>query len=409
MAEKKKIKKGEDAPKRNSYNQDWNITNSEIYKYANYYETTPLKHSEKDQKKSYKTTGQEIGMDIDQDSGFKYIMQAANLYDRSEIPWYTKFNRFGLLDPYNALRGSKEYLFFTKPDLHICEPGTNTLNPELSNQPFFVELAARYPQVVEQLQKSVKPFSGSPNPFICLLSNSVKNKLDMPEISANVIDTGATIFNTSIDYRGTAFNAGEKFDFSLEFEDTKYLEIYMFFKAYEEYEQLKKIGLVTPPNINNAPKDKYGYNYNTYLQNKELHDQFAIYKVIVDEDYEDIIFYGLLQGVFPKTAPREAFSDIDASNGLRYNIQFEANFVDDSKPYILTEFNALIDEEMKLKTENIKDEDWLPIYNELIGSTDGRWAVAPYIVKQTRDKTKPKAWLAPNTMNYKYKLKWRLS
>ena len=159
----------------------------------------------------------------------------------------------------------------------------------------------------------------------------------------------------------------------------------------------------------NAPKDKYGYNYNTYLQNKELHDQFAIYKVIVDEDYEDIIFYGLLQGVFPKTAPREAFSDIDASNGLRYNIQFEANFVDDSKPYILTEFNALIDEEMKLKTENIKDEDWLPIYNELIGSTDGRWAVAPYIVKQTRDKTKPKAWLAPNTMNYKYKLKWRLS
>ena len=34
------------------------------------------------------------------------------------MKWYTKFNRFGYINPYNET-ANREYLFFTKPDLNI--------------------------------------------------------------------------------------------------------------------------------------------------------------------------------------------------------------------------------------------------------------------------------------------------
>lgn len=338
-------------------------------------------------------------------SDLKQLFQSANIYNRYDIEWYDKFNRFGIVDPYNSLTNTREYLFFTKPDLHIFEPGTMNINPELANRDFFIELLQRYPAVAAQLQKSVRTERADGYcPFMPLLSNSVKNKLDMPEISASVIDTPATIFGTSIDYRGDAFNAGEKFEFTLEFEDTRYLELYHFFKAMEEYAQLKKFGIVTPPNINSAKVDENGYAYSQYIQNKELHDQFSIYKFIVDEDYEDIVFYAVFKGVFAKTVPREAFAEIDPNNGLRYTVQFEAQFVDDSKPYILAEFNNLISTTMPLSDT----PQWLDIYNSSIGDVDGTWALTPYVVKQYKNNTNPNAWLAPTSMQYKYKLKWRM-
>lgn len=342
--------------------------------------------------------------DIGSMSDMGPLFQSSNIYNRYDIQWYDKFNRFGCVDPYNSLSHTKEYLFFTKPDLHICEPGTRKLNPELSNNSFFTEMLERYPQVIEQLQKSILPEgSKNYNPFMPLLSNSVKNKLDMPEMTASVVDNSATIFGTSIDYRGDAFNSNEKHEFSLEFEDTRYLEIYHFFRALEEYAQLKKFGIVTPPNINMMEVDENGYAYSSYIENKELHDQFSIFKFIVDEDYEDIVYYALLQGVFTKTTPREAFSDIDPNGGLRYTVQFEAQFVDDMKPQILVDFNELIKDTMKLSDT----PSWLEIYNDRTGEIDGNWATAPYVVRQYRNNTSPRAWLAPKSMKYKYKLKWR--
>lgn len=363
---------------------------------------------EKTQSGLVPTTGQLSGIfsnDISSMDDMGMILQANGIYNRRDMEMYDKFSRFGVVDPYNSLAGTKEYLFFTKPDLHLCKPGTHELNPQLSNSNFFTELAQRYPQVIGQLQKSTEARkSGSYNPFMTLLSNSVKNKLDMPNMDAKVVDTGATIFGTSIDYRGDAFNSGEKYEFSLEFEDTKYLEVYHLFRAMEEYAQLKKIGLVTPPNINNAPEHN-GYAFSKYIENKELHDQFSIFKFIVDDDYQDIIYYAMFVGVFTKSTPREAFSDINPDGGLRYNVQFEAQFVDDMKPYIIKAFDKLIVDTVALTEKG----EWLNIYNGALGEVDGRWAKIPYVVQQERDVTNPNAWLAPQTMKHKYQLRWRLS
>lgn len=350
------------------------------------------------------TTGIKSGVftnDIMDSSDMGFVINANNVYNRADIRWYDRFNRFGCIDPFNAVTNTREYLFFTKPDLHIYEPGTTMLNPELSNYSFFVELANRYPDVIKQLQKSASTENSYDYyPFMNVLSNSVKNTLDMPEISSDDIDTSATIYGTSITYRGDGWSSDEAYEFSLEFEDTRYLELYHLFKAYDEYERLKRVGVVSPPNINNAEVID-GVSYNHYLEYKELHDQFGIYKIVVDEDYETILYYAYLCGVYPKTVPRESFSDIRTDNGLRYSISFKAQFIDDMKPYILLNFNNLVSSTMSLS-----GHEELGIYNSEKKMVDGRWAIAPYITKKRQAESNQ--WLGPNSMQYEYKLRWRL-
>ena len=141
----------------------------------------------------------------------------------------------------------------------------------------------------------------------------------------------------------------------MEFEDTKYLEIYNLVKAYEEYERLKHLGLVTPPNIDNAPSVN-GRCFSYYIRNKVLHDQFSIYKFIVEDDGETIIYYAKLWGVFFKNVPRDTFSDMKEDGGLTYAIEFEAAFVDDMNPTIITDFNQLV-------YDYVANTEDLPIYN----------------------------------------------
>ena len=270
------------------------------------------------------------------------VLWANGIYNRKDIEWYTKFRRFGGIDPYNAPLGTKEYLFFTKPDLHLVQHGTSILNPELANQPYFIELYKQYPEIISQLQQG-SDMGFNTGPFMTILSNSVKNTLELQPITSEVIETAANIYGTAYNYRSWGYSSDEKIEFSLEFEDTKYLEVYNLIKAYEEYERLKHLGLVTPPNRDSTPTVN-GKCFSYYIRNKILHDQFSIYKFIVDADGETIIYYAKLWGVFFKNVPREAFSDMKTEGGLTYAVEFEAAFVDDMNPTILGDFYKLVGE-----------------------------------------------------------------
>ena len=185
--------------------------------------------------------------DIDlSDSNFKKLVNAAGIYNRDQIEWYTKFNRFGFIDPYNALLSTREYIFITKPDLHIFDGGEpSKLNPEIANMPIFKDALKRYNKVLQQLQYST---IGNISPFANLLTNSVTNNLDLPGISVSSdIETSENIYGTKMFYRKASFSSDEDFEFNLEFQDTKFLEVYMFFKLYDEYERKKYYGAITPP------------------------------------------------------------------------------------------------------------------------------------------------------------------
>ena len=109
---------------------------------------------------------------------------------------------------------------------------------------------------------------------------------------------------------------------------------------------------------------------------------FGIYKFVVDEDYENIIYYAYLCGVDFESVPRDSFSDMKVDGGLRYSVSFKAAFVEDMTPEI--------------------------IYDSNNDSLDGRWATVPIIELARKSNYAPGVWLGPNNMDHHYKLKWRI-
>lgn len=335
------------------------------------------------------------------DSNFGHVLRSNCIYDRSELEWYDKFNRFGALDPYNKLTTTKEYVFFTKPDCSFYLPNTNTLTSTFANNPYIADVHERYPYVLQTLQKSCK--SESNNPFMVILSNAIKNTLDFQSITANEMENSTNIYGTTIPYRTSGWTNDENIEFSLEFEDSRWLEIYHLVKAYEEYERQKQFGLVYPPNIDSAP-EKNGINFNKYIKNKELHDVFGIYRFIVSDDYETLVYWAYVCGAYFKSVPRDAFNDMKEGGGLQYSIDFKAFCVDDMNPIILSNFNNLVFSNMGGTNANPPGDDF-PIYNSTTQSVDGDWALCPYI--QVAKCADASTWYSSKGMPYTYKLKWR--
>lgn len=306
------------------------------------------------------------------DSDIQAALNANHIYRKDQIDRFTKFSRFGFIDPYNTNTVTKEYIFFTKMDLHLFEPNTNNLNPEIQNNQFFVECFNNYKETMYQLQESVSQYTAN-SPFCNLLSNTVASSLELPDISMQTLETAANIAGTKMEYPLAVTDSSNMQDFSLDFEDTKHLDVYMFFRIWYEYELLKKDGLVTPPK-------------KEYIINKILHDQMSCYKIIVGEDGETIIHWSKYWGVYPSSIPRSIFGDLQ-DGPIKISVSFKSQWVEDMDPLILQDFNAIV--QPKLSRYN-KD---IPIYDTKRAMINGQWCNVPYI---TRDK-----------QSNKFKLKWR--
>ena len=308
------------------------------------------------------------------------IYHSNNIFLPKETDYFSKRYRYGVLNTYQALTTCREYLFFTKPDLNIYErdernrDGTplSKLNPGLESYSFWRELDQKFPEVLACLQSS-KTVNNSPNnikvnsedPFNHLLENMVQSNLDVPGLdsSSEAIDTPINLYGVGYKYRGSSEASDDTFDFSLEFKDTKYLPVYYYFKAYEEYETLKHHGVISP--------------YIRYITNKVLHDQYSIYKFLVDEDGETILYYAKYYGVKSYNLPRDVFNTTAFDNGLSYSISFNAAFVEDMDPTILMDFNRL----SYPYSTNFKY--FIGPYNEIFDTTDGRAAQSAIVVEET--------------------------
>lgn len=310
-----------------------------------------------------------------------HLIRSRTVHYADRNMWNSKFNRMQFSNPYFAVGPTREYLFFTKPDLHIMNNKNKTkLNTELANDPFWVEMKHRYRRIISDLQYSAmrtdaKHSAMDKHEFIPLLTNSVSSTLDLPGISADTVDTAANIHGTSIQYRKGSFKSDEGYDFSLEFVDSPYLDVYHFFKMWDYYESLKDFGQITPPG---------GRDMNKYRLNMILHDQIGIFKFIVAEDMETILYYAYLTGCFPKSVPRESFNNINPGL-ITYSVDWHAQFVDDMNPMIISHFNNIqkkyagiagSDKVLSSLTSKFK---YVPIYNAKHGHINGGWRDMPFI------------------------------
>jgi hypothetical protein len=294
--------------------------------------------------KSYTTSNQQqyVYQESEVTDGYiDNLKRQANIFTPSEVS-YGIFNqrfRYGVYNPYSNLTNCREILFFTKPDLNITE------NQILFNNVFWNELKSKFPQILRDLQSSN---SEDKNPFINLLGNMVQSTIDVPSTTADMIETPANQYGVSYKYRGSSEAGDDNFTFSLEFKDTKYLPVYRFFKAYDLYEIAKHHGIITPNRH--------------YITNKILHDQYAIYKFIIDEDMETILFYAKYYGVKSTNLPRDVFNNTTFDSGISFSIDFEAAFVEDNNPQILADFNKLA-----YNYWNGNNFSPLPVYNTEYG------------------------------------------
>lgn len=305
------------------------------------------------------------------DNDIKATMAANGIVNRVAMKdeWTTKFSRIPFLDPTNSMGITHEYVFFTKPDLHLLQVSNRyiTLANSLAPYSFFNDMVERYPHIMQQLQLSAN--GESVPPFMQILSNTIRSELEVPSLeSENDIETGANVYGTKITYRGSSYSSDQDLSFSIEFEDNKYLEVYTLFKIYDEYCRLKNMGM-----IELDYNDRDDTHWIEYTLNKVLHDQFSIYKFITDSDGMSLIYWCKYTGVFPTGAPRDAFSNMDGGP-QKLTVQFKANFFRDMDSSILAEFNKI-----GITRTGLNYRKDLPLFNSSLNQIDGTWASIPYI------------------------------
>lgn len=239
----------------------------------------------------------------------------------SEYERHLRFARIPRIDPVNKIGHTHEFIFITKPDLVLYGD-----NSALTYSPLFREAKEKYPHVFNSLSKT----QAYESPFIPLLSNYKRSNVDIPEISVSSdYETAKNMLGSSMFYRGPSYESDEAFEFSIEFEDNKYLEVYLWFRLYDEYERMKHYGLIEVPISN--------------IQDRIIHDQMAMYKFIVADDGMSILHYSKFYGVYPKNVPRNIFSDMPDDGILKFTIQFKCSFVEDMDPSIIGDFKELTD------------------------------------------------------------------
>lgn len=324
-----------------------------------------------------------------------YTLAANRILPKDRTRRYNNISRFGFIPVFDTEQVVKEYLFFTKPDLHIYSNNVknknseyvygsdykydSTLNSDLASIPFFVDASERNGDALKQLQYSVKDSNGVKNPFMYLLSNCVSSKLDLPGISAESKESTANIMGTTIQYRGHSYKSDNGYDFTLSFTDTAYLELYTLLKAYDEYMRLLKVGEVKP--------------MKRYIENRIISEQFSIYKFLIGEDGETILFYAKLTGCYFTDVPRSDMSD-PGNEGFKYSVSFHAQFVEDSNPLILSEFNRI--------TPGKYSTTYASVYDNTNNVVDNTWVRWPKIVPVGNEDKQVKR----RGTTYDYRLKW---
>lgn len=308
------------------------------------------------------------------------LLHSNGIYRREDFDDFNTFYIFPRNDPYRMMGTTREYVFITKPDLHIfgtrqnpndpvINSNMNELNPELQSIVFFRDLVERNygDTVLSSLQHGVGQ-NGTKyiSPFVNLLSNYKTSNLDLSNISVGDEESATNIYNTRMFYRKPSDSADEDNEFNIEFKDNRFLDCYLWFKAYDLYEQMKYHGQVTPTNVD-------------YTWYKVLSDQMTVFKFIVGEDGESIVYWAQLWGCYPKSVPRSSFSDMPTDGQMKFTVDWKATFQQDMDPVSITHFNYIVDASMLPGKQYAE----IPLFDYMNGRVTGESALFPRIIKTT--------------------------
>lgn len=330
-------------------------------------------------------------------------MRSAGIYQPLDMSYNTKFYRLKRIDPYYRVEGAIEYLFFTKPDLNLVNTigtdrnpygalttgdietntiqgnsgsfghdfkkmilgdGTDSFQIGTSVVPYFRMLKdLGYEQTFADLCSSYIRNGNTDDkcPFIRILSNRKCSNMDIPDISVEDLETAQNLYGFKLHYPLSSLKSDEDMEFSIDFEDTQYLEVYHLFKSWDLFRRLKWLGVVFPKK--------------EYIENKILCDHISVFKFLVDVDGETLLYWAKATGVYPKSISRSSFSEMGKDGALNINVTFKVSgWFEDMDPMILEDFNDLI-----LKWKGSLPSA-VPIWSNEVGAVDGSNLDGFYIV-----------------------------
>lgn len=276
------------------------------------------------------------------------ISASFNIFSRAHVQKFDMFSQYGFYDIHDTSTYYKEYLFFTKPHLNIN--GLSDVSKEYAHL-----ITTSYEKVLSYLTTGGKG-------FIPLLTNTVSlsNGADVPDSVPMDFDTHTNMYGAYLSYKGQSLESSYNPEFTLEFEDTRFLDVYMLFHIWDRYSTLKMLGYMMPLAQYLPPANI-------------LEDQISVYKIIVGDDLESIVYYGKYTGVYPKSLPRNVFTTLESGN-IKLPVTFRAFMYEDMDPVILNEFNDVVN------ADNLKTNESLKSPTVGLGTgIDNSWKFGPYI------------------------------
>ena len=326
----------------------------------------------------------------DDTSELRRTMRANGIFTPADMKMNEAFYRFPRADPYNYVDGAREYLFFTKPDLPLLKSGSQLIDPA-DKVPFF-----NYLMQSEGYRKSVfwnlcASKSEDDCPFMRILSNRKSSNMDLPDLQVEELETAVNMFGSKILYPKSSGASDEGVDFTVEFEDTRFAEIYNLWKTYDLYRRLKWEGLLGPTiHLGRSDIDKTGYDtYAQYTYYKILYDHFSVYKFLVETDGFTILYGAKATGVYARSINRSAFSEIPDKGPLKINIGFKiSGWLDDDLMSVVTDFNNLVlrwqRQEDNKDYKQVLADNIAPLYDHEIGFVSQELVGVPFIILDDR-------------------------
>lgn len=276
---------------------------------------------------------------------------------------FTKFAKTPILDPWHNASFVREYTFFTKPDLHIFT-SDRVLNPALEDSEYFPTAIETHPESMRALQQT---YVTPGNAWNYLLSNYSSSSIDMPGLASETTLGNQNLYGINTWYQDSSRAQEYNFDFSVEFMDTSFLDVYSFFAGYTEYKNLQYDKDIMPVKA-------------SYIGGRNRYKSFSIYKLLVDET-DRIIYFGKHIGVEPLNRPSDTIDSLDGSAPVRFTVNFKSFHSIEMKPVILTEINLLS------KRAGFKG-DLIPYYDRSISAASKEWGAVPWIIESTYNNRK---------------------
>ena len=288
--------------------------------------------------------------------GFKNIGNAYENYGSTEFgaatsnnTAKTKFNRFKNAEGLDYFTSNITYVFFTKPQMNVSNPG-------YINDSFIQSMQTSSDAGNQLILKSLDGIASTDGCFNYLLSNSVES-FDLKDNIIKTTEVGETIFGNKII---TADNCMESYNndtFTVQYTEYSDMAITKMHKIWLDYMHLVKHNQAAPymskktdctPLVSKFGNLYYSYTQNAssgqkdFIMSRELDYVCSVYYFRTAEDGQSLKYWAKYTGVFPLNVPFSAMSFNQGDNKLKQlSVNYTYSFKEDMNPEILAEFNIL--------------------------------------------------------------------